>query len=305
MNWTSPARTQYGLRVMADTGCQYRLRVSPADALTTESPGIVAEFLGTDDSDVVQRIFLDGQLMGEGRGGDGAVGVGHPGPAYRSPSNAQNMSGSYAWGVKITDVEGRGATTIFTEDRTNDCCASEGRVGVVRRVVITPSGGILSSCGELFAPLTCFPRDGDGDGVEDNADQCKTTAGVAPTGCPDADRDGVPDASDKCAERRGPRTEWLPGQAARVGLGDPQTPRQHLQRPRQQRAGQDASARGASCSGWSGRERGLRQRDHPLRRHVLDPPVQDGSAGSVYIALAATSNTTLICEKTASKRIRG
>ena len=170
---------------MADTGCQYRLRVSPADALTTESPGIVAEFLGTDDSDVVQRIFLDGQLMGEGRGGDGAVGVGHPGPASQITFEAQNMSGSYAWGVKITDVEGRGATTIFTEDRTNDCCASEGRVGVVRRVVITPDGGILSSCGELFAPLTCFPRDGDGNGVEDNADQCKTTAGVAPTGCPE------------------------------------------------------------------------------------------------------------------------
>jgi hypothetical protein len=307
LRYTTEARVQLGIRVRADIGsrCQYRIQVGPADAITTEAPGIVARFLATNDGDAVQRIFLDGQLMGENRGGSStSVSLGHPGPASQITYEAQNVSGSYAWGVEITDVKARGATTIFTEDRTGGCCSSANRVGIVRRVVLTPTGGLISSCGEAIAPLTCFPRDSDGDGVEDNADQCKDERGVAPTGCADADADGVPDSTDKCSTTPGPGPSGCPVKqrvAASVTL----------------------KRRGSTYSGRvSSPQAGCVAKRRVVLRVVGKGTRAYGSAtvrsrgtftirrskrlrGRVYVALAATKTSTLICEKAASKRIRG
>ena len=307
LRYTTESRVQLGLRIRADIGsrCQYRIQVGPADAITTEAPGIVARFLTTNDGDAVQRVFLDGQLMGENRGGSAtSVALGSPGPASQITYEAENTSGSYGWGVEITDVKTRGATTIFTEDRTNLCCSSANRVGIVRRVVITPSGGLISTCGEAIAPLTCFPRDSDADGVEDNADQCKDTKGVAPTGCADADADGVPDSVDKCSSAAGPAPSGCPVKqrvSASVTL---------------KRRGSTYSGRVSSPQAGcvTGRRVVLRMVGKGTRAYGSANVRAGGTfsirrskrlRGRVYVALAAANSTTLICEKTASKRIRG
>jgi hypothetical protein len=45
--------------------------------------------------------------------------------------------------------------------------------------------------------------DSDGDGVIDVDDECPTTAGGAPSGCPDTDGDGVHDGDDACVDAVG------------------------------------------------------------------------------------------------------
>jgi hypothetical protein len=303
LTYTSPARRQYGIRVSVNVGCPYRLKVAPADALTTESPGLTAR-LGTPDSDAFQRIYLDGQLMGETRG-SGAIDValGHPGAASQIVFEAQNISGSWSWNSSITNIEGRGQTTIWTENQSSSCCGAS-RIGLVRRVVLTPSGGIISTCGEVIAPATCFPRDTDGDGVDDSADQCLDTDGVAPTGCPDADRDGVPDSSDKCTSVGGPGPSGCPVKqrvAASVTL---------------KRRGSSYSGKvKSSQSGCAASRRVvLRRVGKGTRSFGSATTTSKGSftirrsrrlRGRVYVALAASNSTTLICERTASKRISG
>ena len=293
------------MRTSAGSRCQYRIQLGPADAITADAPGIVASFLAMNDGDAVQRIFLDGQLMGENRGGSTtSVSLGHPGPASQITYEAENTSGAYGWGVQITDVKTRGATTIFTEDRTSLCCESAKRVGIVRRVVLTPSGGILATCGEAIAPLTCFPRDSDADGVDDSADQCKDTKGVAPTGCADADADGVPDSADKCSTAAGPAPSGCP---VKQRLSASVT----LKRRGSTYSGRVSSAQ-AGCV--TGRRVVLRLVGKGTRAYGSATVRAGGTfsirrskrlRGRVYVALAAANSTTLICEKTASKRIRG
>lgn len=58
------------------------------------------------------------------------------------------------------------------------------------------------------------PDDGDADGVPDTLDQCPTTKGVAPGGCPppsgDGDHDGVLDSSDACPFEYGTNADGCP-----------------------------------------------------------------------------------------------
>ncbi|MFM2359440.1 MAG: hypothetical protein RLY16_1433 [Bacteroidota bacterium] len=53
-------------------------------------------------------------------------------------------------------------------------------------------------------PVVVAPKDTDGDGVADDADECPTAKGTAAfKGCPDTDGDGIADKSDKCPDVKG------------------------------------------------------------------------------------------------------
>lgn len=210
--FTSPGRRQYVVRIDLDSGassgCVYALRVSPADAITTESPGMTMS-LGVTDADVTQRVFVNGLLKIEtsGRGG-GEVSLGKLPSDARITYEAHNPAGGWEWTASLTNLDGRSEATLWSEDESG----SATRVGLVRRAVISASGAVLEGCGETLAPTTCFPRDSDGDGVFDGADRCATTSGQPPTGCPDEDRDGIVDADDNC--------ESTPGPASAAGCPD-------------------------------------------------------------------------------------
>jgi hypothetical protein len=301
LTYTTPARVQYAVRVRADQPCSYRLQVTPADALTNDSPGLTAE-IRTPDGDALQRVYLDGTLVGEthGNGGQSFV-LGHPGPASQITFEVQNTSGDWGWDASITDVEGRGQTTVWSEKQSG---YASGRIGVVRRIVLTPSGGIISSCGELIAPVTCFPRDSDGDGIDDSTDQCRDSDGVAPTGCPDADRDGIPDASDKCVSAAGPGPAGCP---VKQRFSTAVTIKRHGAR-----YGGRVVSPSPGCV--SGRRVVLRRVGGGTRSYGSAVTSSTGTftirrsrrlRGRVYLAVAGMATGTLICDKTASKLMRG
>ncbi|HMO32501.1 MAG TPA: OmpA family protein [Lacibacter sp.] len=57
---------------------------------------------------------------------------------------------------------------------------------------------------KLEVPLPEPPKDRDGDGVLDDADECPDVKGLAQfKGCPDTDGDGIPDKDDKCPNEKG------------------------------------------------------------------------------------------------------
>jgi hypothetical protein len=77
---------------------------------------------------------------------------------------------------------------------------------------IDSEGALGAPASVSFTTLACTPDpqpDTDGDGVTDDVDQCPTTPGAAPSGCPappppaDTDGDGVPDSSDQCPTQVG------------------------------------------------------------------------------------------------------
>lgn len=206
IRYSTPASGQYLLRALRSSGvygCGYRFKVEPSAAVIKENPGVVATINPADGADDVQRVFLNGTLLGTVQGAASrSFSLGRLTAADTIVFEAQNASSDYSWDVAITNTTGRSRTAFLSEMRDG----SETRVGMVRRVVMNGEGVVRESCGEAFAPRPCFPRDGDGDGVSDEVDQCATSSGAAPTGCPDGDGDGIPDKDDNCSSTAGVAT---------------------------------------------------------------------------------------------------
>jgi hypothetical protein len=177
--YTAPRASQFVLEVDGYTGCNYRMRVEPSDALTGQAPGLVATIGGHDeaDGDEVQRLLVDGRLIGEARGSTAATFV-----LGRLPSSAQitfeasNASDDWAYAFDLTNQTSREVTTVFHESESG----YESRIGVVRRVVLSPSGALLQGCGEVFASITCIPVDRDGDGFASDRDCDEVSSAVHP-----------------------------------------------------------------------------------------------------------------------------
>jgi hypothetical protein len=70
--------------------------------------------------------------------------------------------------------------------------------------------GVPSTTYTLTATLVAVTGDGDGDGISDGDDRCPSTAGPAPSGCPDTDGDGVPDVYDVCPNEAGNGAQGCP-----------------------------------------------------------------------------------------------
>jgi hypothetical protein len=151
--------TQYVLRVVQYEGCQYRLRVDPADALTTSPPGVIATLSGMQEADDIQRVYVDGRLVGSVQGKNGqSFDLGTLPPSSRITFEAENPSGSYySWNATIVTHDARNQATIFSEEEY-DYESSGATTGIVRRVVMTPSGGIVDTCGEKIAPSSCITK---------------------------------------------------------------------------------------------------------------------------------------------------
>jgi hypothetical protein len=193
--------SQYALKVTGPQGCGYDVVPTPADAYTSTTRGLQFSTSTYRDSDAIYRVSVDGrQLLNASS--DGSFVLGQLPPTSRITYEVQNTLKDWGWDAGLTNIAGRGRTTLWIEDQAG---STVGRIGVVRRVVLSPSGNILESCGEALTAAPCFPRDSDGDGVSDDVDKCPTTKGSASAGgCPDADGDGIPDSADKCPNTPGP-----------------------------------------------------------------------------------------------------
>lgn len=163
--FTTPGAAQYVVQVRSSgVGCAYTLRVDPADAVIQQAPGVVVsvgEAVGAED---VQRVYLNDQLVGSVPGASGQTfSLGQLPADARLRFEAENSTGPWSWNVAITNQTDRTRTTVLSEEQAGGS-SDDPRVGIVRRVTITPTGGVIDSCGEALAPTTCIPVDGDHDG---------------------------------------------------------------------------------------------------------------------------------------------
>jgi len=155
--FSSSGNSQYVLQARADTGCSYTFTINPADAVSSAAPGVVVTLNALKGADDSQRVLLDGKEVGalQGTTGPTVLNLGVLAPTARLTFEARNQSGGWSWDVKVTNHEARNLLTTFTESQSSD--SDSPRTGVVRRVTMSPSGGILDTCGEALAPTICDP----------------------------------------------------------------------------------------------------------------------------------------------------
>lgn len=157
--WSAPYATQFVLATnySVSTGCQYRFRIDPPSSVTTGSPGVAVDVAASRNPDDVQQVTLNGQPVARIEGGQAQrVVLGElPGDA-RIGLDAINSAGRWSWDFTITNLVGRFETTLLQETQGGGS-SRHPRVGTVRHVVLTPLGSILETCGEVVAPLPCFP----------------------------------------------------------------------------------------------------------------------------------------------------
>jgi hypothetical protein len=289
---TAPSAVQYVLQVDGFTGCAYRLRIDPGDAVTTVSPGIVASFGGGNEADDAQRVLVDGRLIGEVHGTTGgSFMLGHLPPTSRITFEAENFTGDWSYDAQITNQQDRIYSTVFSE--TADQEDSGTRVGVVRRVVMTPSGSPLESCGEVFASITCIPIDRDGDGFASDRDCDDASAKVHPgarevlDNATDENCDGIAGRRPRVAStvklrRRGAKhTGRVTSSNAQCVAG-----RRVLLR----RKGSGTKRFGAAYTTATGRF--TIRRAHRIR-------------GRIYAVATQMRTADVLCRKATSKKIRG
>lgn len=132
------------------------------------------------------------------------------GIAFNPNSGSILMVGHYTSEVGGVELDGHGAK-IGVEQVVSAGGSLNGsfypRVagnGLLKQWQVSYSRGFAAAASQMVVTTTnppVPPVDTDGDGIPDGIDQCPTTPGVAPTGCPpppDADGDGVPDSVDQC-----------------------------------------------------------------------------------------------------------
>ena len=116
---------RYTVKITGNTDCKYRLRIDPADAITTTSPGIVVDVLGAREADDIQRLYVDGALVGTVQGTSGQTfSLGQLAPTSRITLEAQNTTGEWSWNTSITNQTERIKTTIFSERQSGGSSSS-------------------------------------------------------------------------------------------------------------------------------------------------------------------------------------
>ena len=164
MRFTSAGAALYFLKIDNWADCRYSIRVTPADAVSRTAPGTVVTLGPAKEGDDVQRLFLDDRLVGEVRGTTSQTfSLGNLPATARIRLEAENASDRWSWNYEVAEYADRARVTRFTETQ-NQGWSNTTRVGVVRRVVISPSGNVRESCGEELAPRPCIPVDDDCDG---------------------------------------------------------------------------------------------------------------------------------------------
>lgn len=179
--YTTPSSGQYVLRVSSSSiGCPYRVRVDPADAVTTSSPGVVVTLGRLEEADDVQQLYVNGQLVASSNGAsEQAFSLGQLAPTTQLILAASNAGGRWSWNATVTNHTDRVKSTVFSE-RQSGGTSDFPRVGLVRRVVLSASGAVLESCGEALAALTCIPIDNDSDGFATDRDCNDSDAAIHP-----------------------------------------------------------------------------------------------------------------------------
>lgn len=158
LRYTTSGNAQYVLHATGDSGCAYKFRIDPADAITPTSPGVVVTLNALEGSDDSERILLDGKEVGTLTGSTGptVVSLGILPATAKLQFEARNQTGGWSWNVTVTNQDSRTLVTTFSEKQSSSY-SDNPRIGVVRRVTMSPSGGLLDSCGEALAPTICDP----------------------------------------------------------------------------------------------------------------------------------------------------
>lgn len=194
--YTAPSSKQYVLKAYlpaSPSGCQYRFRIDPASAVTSESPGLTANLYATDEADDAQALTVNGQQLAAPGSASQTFNLGNLAADTRIAVDAVNSTGRFSWDFSVTNLVGRRLTTLIAEDQSGGSSSSTpARVGTVRHVVLSPSGALLETCGELIAAAPCIPVppvDADKDGVPLPQDCNDASAAIHP-GTPEiADND--------------------------------------------------------------------------------------------------------------------
>lgn len=198
---TAPSAVQWAIRVSGSTSCRYRLRVDPADAITSNPPGVVVSLNATEEADDLQRILVNGVVVGSvGGATTQAFSLGQLAPDARLAFEAINGTGAWSWNVSVTNHTGRQRTTVLSE-RQSGGSSSSSRVGLVRRAVFSPTGGIFESCGEALAAIACLAVDNDKDGAAATQDCNDGDAAIRP-GVAEIFDNAVDENCDGVAARR-------------------------------------------------------------------------------------------------------
>lgn len=295
-----PSKQQFLLRVRGSadqTGCQYRFRIDPASALTTESPGITAVLGPTNEPDDAQVLTLNGQRVGASGSTAQTFDLGNLAGDARIAIDATNGSGRFSWAFRVTNLVGRRMTTLISEEQSGGSSSSDAaaRVGTVRHVVLDPSGNVLESCGELIAASPCIPMppvDADKDGSPVPQDCNDASASVRP-GLPEIVDNAVDENCDGVVAKR-------VRAATRVSLS---------------RRGRVYRGRVVSTSrGCVGRRRVVLRRSGSGKRSFGSTTTRASGTwsisrkrlrGRVYVVVAGRTSGRTICRVGSSRRIRG
>lgn len=170
IKFTSPNSAQYVVRIHGDSASDYRLQVTPADALIQTDPGLVATLGKANGPDDVQRLFVDGQLIGETRAStEQTFSLGALPATSQITVEAVNERDQWSWNFSVANQGARARTTVIQEKQSGDFDSKA--TGTVRRVTFTPSGGVINSCGLALASIACdvLPTPTPEAGVDDPA----------------------------------------------------------------------------------------------------------------------------------------
>lgn len=288
IRYTAPSAGLYYLKEPGREGCKYSFKINPADAVTTNPPGTVVTLGPGGESDDVQRLFVNDALIGQITGTTTqSFSLGVLDPSTRIRLEAENAATYWSWKFNVTEFVDRAQITRFTEAESGGS-SSDPRIGLVRRVTISPSGNMLDSCGERIAPTPCIPFDGDGDTYTSDVDCNDADAAIHPGAIEKPDNA----VDENCDGVLGYRTKASISRRAKVFTGTVKSG------PQACRAGRSVVLRRVG----SGKRVFSRTKTKASGRYTIKR--RASMRGRVYVVVSAKRASGVQCRAANSRKVR-